>query len=310
MKLALVLASCLALVACEKKKSDPPAKAAPPAAGTAAAAPTPTPAPSTGTAAAPEAAQAAGTAPAGELKIPNLPPKVGDKSTEVEDRKMIAKVEPKPGTVVEVTTVEQRQEDKEVMAVDGDVVTKLKVSYPKVAITESAMGKTKDKPTPTLGKSYLVWREGDEFKATLADGGAVSPEELKVLAKGQKRIGRPDVMQQIMAAHAWKQGEVVTMTPAELERLATVVGGEDDGGKLTGMSFALQSSDDKVATFTMTMAMEGTTPKGSMKVSLTGTAKVDRNSGRALEVKAEGPFEGNMGVPITGTMTGTTSYSY
>ncbi|MBL8620389.1 MAG: hypothetical protein JNK64_03770 [Myxococcales bacterium] len=310
MKLRSVLVvSCLALAlgACDKKKSD---ATPPPAPGTASGSTTPPPAVPP---APPAPAAGSGTAAApadGELRIPNLPAKVGDKFTETEDRTMVAKIEPKPGQAIEVTTREQRQEDKEVVAVDGGVISKLKVSYPKVVITESAMGQTKDKPTPTAGKSYLVWREGGALKATLADGAAVSPEEMKVLAKGQKSVGRPDVMQQIMAEHAWKLGETVAMSPAEIARLADVVGGEDDAGKLIAMGFTLQASDATTATFAMTMAMESTGAKGTMKVSLTGTAKVDRNSGRALEVSAAGPFEGNMGVPITGTMTATTSYAY
>ena len=190
------------------------------------------------------------------------------------------------------------------------LVTKLKVSYPKVVIAETIAGKTKDKPTPTAGKSYVVWREAGALKATLADGSAVSPEELKVLAKGQKSVGRPDVMQQIMAEHVWRVGEVVAMSPDEITRLTEVIGGADDAGKLTAMGFTLQTTDAQTATFAMTMALETAGPKGTMKVSLTGTAKVDRHSGRALGVSAAGPFEGDMGVPITGTMTATTSYAY
>ena len=302
---SILVASCLALAvgACEKKKSGAPAAPTP---GTASGAPA-TPPSSPGTA----AGSGSGTAPAaGELRIPNTAPKVGDKVTETEDRLMVAKVEPKPGQVIEVTTREMRQEDKEVVAVDAGVVTKLKVSYPKVAITETAGGKIKDKPTPTAGKSYLVWREAGALQATLADGGAVSADEMKVLAKGQKSVGRPDVMQQIMAEHVWRVGEVVAMSPDEITRLTEVIGGADDAGRLTAMSFTLQTSDAQTATFAMTMALETTGPKGAMKVSLTGTAKVDRNSGRALGVSTAGSFEGNMGLPITGTMTATTTYAY
>lgn len=305
---SILVTSCLALAlgACEKKKSDAPAAPTP---GTASGAPATPPPSSPGTAAG--SGSGTGTAPApGELRIANVGPKVGDKVTETEDRTMIAKVEPKPGQVVEVTTAELRVEDKEVLAIDGGVVSKLKVSYPKVSITESMLGQTKPKPTPTAGKAYIVWREASGLKATLADGGEVSPEEMKVLAKGQKSVGRPDVMQQILAERVWRVGEVVAMSPAEIERLTAVIGGEDDAGKLTAMGFTLQASDDKTATFAMTMTLDATAPKGTMKVSLTGTAKVDRNSGRALEVSAGGPFEGNMGVPITGTMKATTSYAY
>lgn len=308
LRLVLVVSSlALALGACEKKKSDAPAAPTPGTASGAPATPPPPPPLSPGTA----AGSGSGTAPAaGELRIPNTAPKVGDKVTETEDRLMVAKVEPQPGQVIEVTTREMRQEDKEVVAVDAGVVTKLKVSYPKLVITETAGGKIKDKPTPTAGKSYLVWREAGALKATLADGGAVSADEMKVLAKGQKSVGRPDVMQQIMAEHVWRVGEVVAMSPDEITRLTEVIGGADDAGRLTAMSFTLQTSDAQTATFAMTMALETTGPKGAMKVSLTGTAKVDRNSGRALGVSAAGPFEGNMGLPITGTMTATTTYAY
>ncbi len=297
MKHVAALAVCLALVACDKKKkADPPAPPAP--APTEVTPPPPPPSPIS-------------APPIAGLTIPNVPPKIGDKVVETNHRTMVAKVEPKPGVSIEVTTTEEREEDREVLAVDGAVITKVKVAYPKFTITESAMGKQKAKPTPTAGKTYLVWRDGGELKATLADGGAVSPEELTMLGKHQKGVGRPDVMQAIFAAHTWKTGEQVAMTPAELAQLAAVVGAEDDdGSELKAMGFALQSADDKVALFTMTLVLEQTSPKGSMKMSMTGSAKIDRNSGRALEVKVSGPFEGEMGMPISGTMDATTSYAY
>lgn len=315
MKLALTLVSCLslALVGCDKKKSDAPAKPAP-------AAPTPgsAAAPTPGSAAAPTPAPAPGSpaptpvtadVPAEGIKLPYTPKQVGDKVTETDEQTMVAKVEVSPTQIIDLNTTEQRVEVKEALAVDGDGITKLKISYPSITIKETVAGKAKDKPTPTVGKTYLVTREGDTLKVTYEDGSAPSPEEIKVVQKGNRSVGRPDPMDRLLADHVWKVGEKFALSPEQLAELNKNMGGDGEPS-LAGMSFTLQTADDAVATMAMTMDLAVKNPEGEMTFTLAGTAKVDRKTGRQLEINATGPFTANVKVKMTGTMTMKTTHVY
>ena len=60
----------------------------------------------------------------------------------------------RPGEAV--TAIEAREEDTEVMAVDGDLVTKLKVAYRTFSSVETTGGVARDLPTPTAGQEELA----------------------------------------------------------------------------------------------------------------------------------------------------------
>ncbi len=314
MKLALALVSCLslALVGCDKKKSDAPAKPAPtaPTPGSAAtptpgsaAAPTPTPgsaAPTPGSAAA---------MPADGIKLPLTPRQVGDKVTETEERIMAAKAEVGPGQVIDFNSTEKRVEAKEALEVVDGTITKLKVTYTAFTRDEVIGGKPKTKPTPTVGKTYVVWREGDALKVTYEDGSAPPAEEIALVSKSNRKVGKPDVLDKFLAAQVWKTGVKVDM-PADLLAELNDTKGSDVEPALAAMSFTLQTADDAVATLAMTMAMAGKAPEGEMSFELAGTAKVDRKTGQTVEVAATGPFTANVKVKMTGTMTMKTSYAF
>ena len=319
MKLALVLASCLALLGCDKKKDAAPKPTAPVAGTAAPAAGTAAPAAGTAAPAAGTAAPAAGTAatpPAAaagdDVKIPWAGHTVGTKTTKVEDRMMKASIEPKPGEAVEMTTVEHSEQHREVLAADGGVLTKAKISYAKQTITESMAGKSREKPTPTLGKTYLVWREGGELKVTLEDGSAPSADEVKAVTKGNRGVGKPDAMETFVASRAWKVGEVVTPDAAQLATIGESM--SDDSSKLSAMSLTLTEATDATATFAMKMSMGGATDEGgAMKIDMAGVVVVDRKTGIALSLDLNGPFSGTAGkalLKIAGTMSSKVAYTY
>ncbi len=316
MKLALTLVSCLSLAAvgCDKKKSDAPAKPAPaaPAPGSAAApTPPPTPTPTPGSAAAPGSGSAAPTpvtadVPADGIKLPYTPRQVGDKVTETEERNMVAKAELGPGQVIDFSSTEKRVEAKETLEVVDGAISKLKVTYTAFTIDETVGGKPKAKPTPTAGKTYVVWREGDAVKVTYEGGTEPPAEEVKAVTKGNRKVGKPDVLDKFLAGQAWKVGVKVDL-PADVLAAMIPTGGDGAEPALSAMSLTLQSVDDAVATFAMTMASKS--PGGEMVFELAGTTKVDRKTGRPIDVSATGPFTANAKVKLTGTMTMKTSYA-
>ena len=312
MKHLIVLLSCvaLALAGCDKKKNDAPAKtppaATPPAATPPAAAPpAATPPAATPPAATPPTAEV----PADGIKFPADQHAVGDKVTEVTTEEGTMKLEVGPGKVVEGTSAKSRTEQKEVVAVDAGVVTKLKIGYSAMSDTQTMGGKTRDKPSPLDGKTYLVWREGDEVKVSYADGGAPPADEIAKVAKGNRSVGKPEPMDTFVAGRTWKVGEKVSATPDELAKIGEAMGG-DDGPALTGLALTLQSADDAVATMALSMAMEMKGPDGSMALQLDGSARLDRKTGRLLEITGTGPFSGVVKVPMSGTMTMKTVNTY
>ncbi len=275
MKRLWILVACLAVTACGK--SDATSKDRAP------------PAPTTS---GPPPRAAADDVPADGLTFPRVPPRVGDKVVVTSSRSRSTTVAARPGEAV--TAIEARAEDTEVMAVDGDLVTRLKVGYRTFSSAEMTGGASRDLPAPTAGQTYEVWREGDALRATRADGAAVSPDELATLSKHQVRVGRPDGLQEIVAAHRWKRGDTLAMTAAELARVSAALGGEPDGAPVVAMGLGLQSADAKVVVFamTMTMTVERRGAAGPGTQALTGIAKVERRSGRVLEVKLGGPALG------------------
>ena len=219
MKRTLTLIACLSLAVagCDKKKSEPATKpaptgsAAPGSAAPGSAAPgsaAPGSAAPDGTAADSAAAGSAAAAPSGDgLKVPRTEHKVGDKVTEVTTQDMAITAEVGPGTTIDVKQTGSKTELKEIMAVDGGVVTKLKIGYSAMSESQTVAGKTEDKPSPLAGKTYLVWREGDEVKVSNEDGSAPSAEEIKKVAKDNKSVGKPEPMEDFVASRTWKVGE-------------------------------------------------------------------------------------------------------
>jgi len=237
---------------------------------------------------------------------------VGDRATKVEARSMTAVVGAGTAQAVEVVRVEHREEIREVLVAERGELTKLAITYTKHRRTDTMQGTARDKPTPTLGKTYVVWREGGELKVTLEDGSAPSAEELKVVTKGNRGVGKPDAMETFVASRAWKVGEVVTPDPAQLATIGESM--SDDSSKLSAMSLTLTEATDATATFAMKMSMGGATDEGgAMKIDMAGVVVVDRKTGIAQSLDLNGPFSGTAGkalLKIAGTMSSKVAYTY
>ena len=297
---ALVLAlSFTTLVgACDKK---PKAKEAPPPAMVK------MPADTTPPVVAPPGATAAPIA-AG-LKLPLAERKVGVRWTKTDDltSNMVLTA---PGDR-KVTIVGKRhyRDEFEVVELGPDgMMMKLKASYPEREEGETVDGKAKPKPTPIAGKSYIVWAKDGKVEATLADGGAVSPEELAELADDLDELGKPRPMDHFMSGRTWKIGEPYQLTADQLAQLAAVKG--DKAPKQVGITLTLTSVDAGTAVFAMQTAMQ-VDGKADLKIDLSGKISVDVATGRPMAVELSGPLKGEAaGMPVEGTMSGTITYTY
>lgn len=238
------------------------------------------------------------------LTLPYTPRPVGFEWTKVDDM----------STTIEVTTggaVERRggrrhhRTDTKVLAVDADgVVTKVSVTYSERTDIDLGPEGESTRPTPVLGKTYTVWREGDELRATRADGAEASSEELLVITLDQDDLGKPPVTEQLLA-RTWTRGVKVDLTADELARLAEA----SDGPRQTATSFTLQGVADGVATFAMTTRLELRSPPIAMDV--TGTALFDARTGWPRRLELAGPVSGELaGQKLAGQMSGLVTYTY
>ncbi len=248
------------------------------------------------------------TAAAGEVKVVQARPTVGMRWTKVDDltSSMVITAGDKKLTI---DGKRHYRHEHEVLAVDAaGLVTKVKVSYPEHEESESKNGEAKDKVSPLKGKSYIVSVENGEIKATLADGGAISKEEHADLAADQDELGKPRVMDQIMASRTWKVGEPYLLTAEELAQIAASKSARAPRASVIG--FTLREVKGDLAVFDMktTMHVEG---KAEVDMEMAGAVTLDTKTGHPIELALTGPAKGKAGgFPVEGTMSGKTSYQY
>lgn len=58
-----------------------------------------------------------------------------------------------------------------------------------------------------------MWREGDAVKVTYEGGTEPPAEEVKAVTKGNRKVGKPDVLDKFLAGQAWKVGVKVDLPP-------------------------------------------------------------------------------------------------
>lgn len=246
------------------------------------------------------------TAAADEFEFPVAPPQVGDMVTELKERTMVATVEVSASQRMHLMSSEQRTELKQIVALDGDIVTKLKVTHRSVTTQETVNGKPRTEPTPTVGKTYLVWRAGGELQVSYLDGTAPPAAETKEVRRGNRSVGRPEPLERIVAARVWKVDQRFEFTAAQVAEMNQAI--DADEPSLTSMALTLQRVDDAVATMAMTMTM--TEADAGMAVELAGTLKLDRKTGRPLEFSGAGPFSAVAALKMVGTMSMKVRYAY
>ncbi len=237
---------------------------------------------------------------------------VGDRATKVEARSMTAVVGAGTAQAVEVVTVEHREETREVLVAEGGELTKLAITYTKHRRTDTMQGTARDKPTPTLGKTYVVWREGGELEVTREDGSAPSAEEQTAVRKGNRSVGKPDAMETFIASRVWNLDEAVTLDAVQLAAIGELM--SDDDVKPSAMTLTLVAADDATAAFALSFVMRGPTEDGGvLAFELAGKVVVERRTGRVQTIDLSGPFSGTAGkalIEIRGTISNKAVYTY
>lgn len=156
-----MLLAVVVVAAAHGCKKDAPAEAPKPAAPAAAPAPAP-----------------AAAAPAAELTFSLVPPKVGEKFANGSTFKMDLEVNAQAGKDKIRSTMSSTETSAytvEYLAVDGDSVTKGKISYQDKKTVDVEDGKAKEGgASPVVGKTYLASLDGDAVVVKSEAGKKVS----------------------------------------------------------------------------------------------------------------------------------------
>lgn len=282
----MVIVLVAALAACDKDSGgEKPAPAATPDQGSGSAAKDP-----------------AITPAAGEgIKLPRPAPKVGDKRVESEAMAMDMTIDDK-GTKHSIKTTRNKVEAREVLAVDGDRVTKFKVTYTTIEEGQTVDGKPRTKPSAVAGKTYIVEVSPDKIAVTNEAGTAIPEPELTEATKRADELRTQNRLENVLATKTFQVGQKVELDADELAQLNA----GEIGSKMLSATFTLKASDDASATFAVVMNVEETTPGGVLRVELSADAVIDRKRGEPLSMTGSGPMTGI----ATGTMTAKTTYTY
>ena len=164
----LLLVLVLPLTACKKDPAPPAGSGSAAATPTGSAAATPagsaaaTPTGSAAAAPAGSAAEAPGAAASDELTFAKQVHKVGDKARKSQTMGMTMKI----GEAPEMKMDKQEEEAREVLEVAGDTASKIKITYVAGRQVQAMNGKSREKTSPLVGKTYIVWRKDDKVEAT------------------------------------------------------------------------------------------------------------------------------------------------
>jgi hypothetical protein len=294
-RIGLALAVALLVAGCKSRSEPPPPPSAP-----------------QGIATSPEGIDAtvaqAQAAPAPvEVKFTVAPPAVGDSREVTDTNKMTGTLKTASG---EMPIVQHREEKRteEVLAVEGPVITKLKVSYATIVNHEQAGDQEKKEKDPLEGKTFTLSWEKDAIVIRDDKGKAVKGDLARQIEGSlSDSIGKELPMNKVLASRTFKSGEKVVLSPEEMKALSRQ--GEGVEGK--EITLTLIESKDDVATLQLEGSLAATQPSMTTEIAMKGTVKLQVSTGRVQEMNLAGDIKGaGGGNQLTGTLASTKVFSY
>jgi hypothetical protein len=253
------------------------------------------------------AEQAAAAAPAFEVKFTVAAPAVGD-ARDVTDTSHMTGTLKTGGGEVPLVQHDEEKRTEEVLAVDGAVITKLKVTYVAIVSHDQMGEQEKKEKDPREGKSFVLSWEKDKLVVRDDKGKAVKPELAAQIEGGlSDSIGKELPMNKILASRTFRSGEKVELSPEEMKALAR----EGEGVEGKAMTLTLLDRKDDVATLSLDGALKAVQPAMTTEIAMKGTIKLQVSTGRLQEMNIAGDIKGvGNGNEVTGTLSGTKIYTY
>ncbi|MCE9580067.1 MAG: hypothetical protein K8W52_43530 [Deltaproteobacteria bacterium] len=296
-KLGVVaLIAAAAIGACKQKDAPPAGSAAASAPLDAASAPSappdaaPAPEPATPTTVPPPP-------PGDGLAIPYVPP-AARQIIDVTDEITISGSATVSGR--EMTMLDDRAMawKETLVAVKGDVVTQLAVSFSAATAKVARQGKAGEHPLPVADKTYVFTLDHGQVTAVTADGGAVPPVELAELNAFRDDLGKPDKLAALIASKRWTKGQPVILSADEVGAVAP----PDRGMSTQQVTMTLVAIAPKTATFALDAIYTGTLGTFTTTVTTRGSVVIDRARARPIALEVTGDIHGTGKAEFTGRL--------
>jgi hypothetical protein len=147
-------------------------------------------------------------------------------------------------------TLEQRVLQHVEVIESGDVVTRLAVTIEEDREVQHVAGESRTKSNPTEGRSYVLWKEGDQLVAALPDGALASSEELEELDSFEDDVGRRQGIAVVLLRHPWQLGAATALEGQDLLDLASDL---NEGVVVEDAVMTLARVDGDTAVFELAM---------------------------------------------------------
>ena len=195
-------------------------------------------------------------------------------------------------------TSERETKSEELLAVNGDAATKLKVVFAEKTerVQEGQKPETK-RASPVAGKTYVVEAKEGKISVTDENGKSVSPVEAAILQKSYKYLGKPDPLSTLMPSHPIRVGDKVDELADALRQSIGKSAGDMAVGRV---AVTLTDVHDDEGIFAV--SMELSKAEGPMKfvIEQKGIMRVRRADSLLASVSLAGP----VGVGINGADKG------
>lgn len=161
---------------------------------------------------------------------------------------------------------QERQLNETVLESSNTAVTKVKVEYEKARISAGdpmtgTPPQTMDEPV--AGHIYIVEAKKGTISVTYEQKGMTpTQEEIEIVTKDYKGLGKKDPLQELLAKKTVKLGETIKMSA---EQAKALLGGEDENLTIEECSLTLkatrEASEFQCAVFDTIIKMSGSVPK-------------------------------------------------
>ncbi len=187
----------------------------------------------------------------------------------------------------QVETSEAETKTEQLLAVNGDAVTKLQVTFAEKVETNKQGTDTvaTNKRSPLSGRTFVVEAKNGKVVATDLFGKPASPSDAALLEKSYKSLGKPDPVLAAMPARPMKSGDKVDeLSKAIRERMSGA-----GGMSVTNVAVTLREQKDEEGIFDVTMEL--TKADGPIKfvVDLKGDMHVRLDDSRTTVLNLSGP---------------------
>ncbi len=240
---------------------------------------------------------------------------VGDRETRRKEKHLVLKLDiTAGGTATQEDTTEDSTVEKitEVVSVDGELVTKVKVEYRQSVSNRKTARGTAEEKSPLSGKTYWVELLDSKVVITGADGKPPKPAELAELTDDHKNFGKGPRLLKALPESVKVGDSLDEFAKAFSEAAAGGPEGKGDIKRATAIvKGAREEAGVRIVTIAIEMAMEGKLPSGlEGKVTMSGTIELRADRCWPVASKVTGPVEFTFGGKgLTGTAKGTLSES-